>query len=280
MKKLFFTLTLVGWITALRAQPSAIHVEQHGTGDPLMFLPGFATPALVWDKTIENIRGEHTYYQVSYAGFNGLASVDTPWYENVRAALFDYVVKHDLRNLTLIGHSMGGNLATEVAAAMPERVQQLIIVDAIPCMRALMMPGVDAKYIRYDSPQVVRMLRMSEDSLRQTVMITAQNMTWRPEKTDTLVRWMMRADRETYVYGYTDLLKMDLRPQLHRITAPTLILGASFPDEQAVRENYTKQYANLENKSIRIAPDSRHFIMFDRPEWLHEQINSTLANEK
>ena len=245
-----------------------------------MLLPGFATPASVWDETIQNIREEHTYYQVSYAGFNGLAPVDTPWYQNVRVALFAYLKKHDLRNLTLIGHSMGGNLATEVAAAMPERVRQLIIIDAIPCMRELMMPGVDAKYIRYDSPQVVRMLRMSKDSLRQTMVMTARNMTQRPEKVDTLVRWMMRADRETYVYGYTDLLKMDLRLQLSRITAPTLILGASFPDEQVVRENYTKQYANLENKSIRIAPDSRHFIMFDRPEWLHEQINSALADEK
>ncbi len=175
---------------------------------------------------------------------------------------------------------MGGNLATEVAAAMPERVRQLIIVNAIPCMRALMMPGVDAKYIRYDSPQVVRMLRMSEDSLRQTVVMTAQNMTMQPERVDTLVRWMMQADRETYVYGYTDLLKMDLRPQLDQITAETLILGASSPDEKVVRENYAKQYANLANKSIRIAPDSRHFIMFNQPKWLYEQINAALADEK
>ncbi|MGB3851884.1 MAG: alpha/beta hydrolase, partial [Tunicatimonas sp.] len=188
--------------------------------------------------------------------------------------------KHDLRNLTLIGHSMGGNLATEVAAAMPERVKQLIIVDAIPCTRALMMPGVDAKHIRYDSLQVTRMLRMSEDSLRQTVVMTAQNMTTRPEKADTLVRWTMQADRETYVYGYTDLLKMDLRPQLNRITAPTLILGASFPDEKVVRENYTKQYANLASKDIRIAPDSRHFVMFDQPKWLYEQINLALTTDE
>ena len=182
--------------------------------------------------------------------------------------------------LTLIGHSMGGNLATEVAAAMPERVQQLIIVDAIPCMRALMMPGVDAKYIRYDSPQVTRMLRMSEDSLRQTVVMTAQNMTTQPEKADTLVRWMMQANRETCVYGYTDLLKIDLRPQLNQITAPTLILGAPFPDEKVVRENYAKQYANLASKDIRIAPDSRHFVMFDQPQWIYEQINLALATDE
>ena len=277
MKKLCFTLTFLALITALSAQPSAIHVDQHGAGDPVVLLPGFATPASVWDKTIENIQGEYTYYQVSYAGFNGLAPVDTPWYQSVRKALFDYVESNNLQNLTLIGHSMGGNLATEVAATMPKRVQQLIIVDAIPCMREVMMPGVDPKYIRYDSPPVTRMLQMSEDSMRHTVRMTAQNMTQQPARVDTLVQWMMRADRETYVYGYTDLLKMDLRPQLDQISAETLILGAPSPDEAVVRQNYAEQYANLANKTIRIAPDSRHFIMFDQPEWFYKQINAALA---
>ena len=277
MKKLSLTLTFLTLITALSAQPPAIHVDQHGAGDPVILLPGFATPASVWDETIENIQGEYTYYQVSYAGFNGLAPVDTPWYQSVREALFDYVESNNLNNLTLIGHSMGGNLATEVAATMPERVQQLIIVDAIPCMREVMMPGVDPKYIRYDSPPVTRMLQMSEDSMRHTVRMTAQNMTQQPARVDTLVQWMMRADRETYVYGYTDLLKMDLRPQLDQISAETLILGAPSPDEAVVRQNYTEQYANLANKTIRIAPDSRHFIMFDQPEWFYKQINAALA---
>lgn len=127
MKKLLFLLAGVGLATVLNAQSPAIQVSRHGVGDPLVLLPGFATPASVWDETIRNIRGTYEYHQI-------------------------------------------------------------IIVDAIPCMRALMLPGIDPQHIRYDSPQVVRMLQMSEDSMRYTAKLTAQNMTLRPERVDTLVQ--------------------------------------------------------------------------------------------
>ena len=279
MKTFIITFAFVGIAAWATAQSSALQVTQQGTGDPIILLPGFASPASVWDETVDHLEGEHAYHLVSYAGFNGIAPIDTPWYQNVRKALFAYVEGHDLTHLTLIGHSMGGNLATEVAAAFPNRVKKLIIVDAIPCMRELMMPGVDPQYIRYDSPQVVRMLQMSEDSLQHIARMTAENMTLMPAKADTLVRWIMQADRETYVYGYTDLLKMDLRPLLSQITAETLILGAPFPDKEVVTRNYEEQYANLASKTLRIAPTSKHFIMFDQPEWFYEQVNALLTHE-
>ena len=279
MKTFIITFALVGIAAWATAQSSAIQVAQQGTGHPIIFLPGFASPASVWAETVRHLKGKHAYHLVSYAGFNSIAPTDTPWYQNVRKELFSYVEKHNLTHLTLIGHSMGGNLATELAAAFPDRVAKLIIVDATPCMRELMLPGVDPQYIRYDSPQVVRMLQMSEDSLRYTARMTAENMTSIPAKADTLVHWIMQADRKTYVYGYTDLLKMDLRPLLSQITAETLILGAPFPDKEVVTHNYEEQYANLASKTIRIAPPSKHFIMFDQPEWFYEQVNALLAHE-
>ena len=282
MKKLhplLLTVLLLGFSTCAPAQSAAIRVDQHGTGLPMIMLPGFATPASVWNETIQHLPDQYEYHQVSYAGFRGVAPVDPPWYEQVKRDLLAYVVQHQLENLTLIGHSMGGNLATEIAIQMPERVRQLVIVDAIPCMRALMMPGVPAEYVRYDSPQVVRMLNLSEDSMRYVATQTAQRMTADPTKVDTLTRWMTQADRETYVYGYTDLLKMDLRPVLGKVRAETLILGAPFPDSAEVSKNYREQYANLKDKTIRIAPGGRHFIMFDQPEWLRDQLTAFLSEQ-
>jgi pimeloyl-ACP methyl ester carboxylesterase len=86
----------------------------------------------------------------------------------------------------------------------------------------------------------------------------------------------MHADRKTYVYGYTDLLKLDLREKLSSLNAKTLILGASFPDKKVVAENYEKQYANLKTKQIEIANDSKHFIMFDQPAWFYDKVNAFL----
>ena len=118
---------------------------------------------------------------------------------------------------------------------------------------------------------------MQAEAFKQNAILMAKTMTSKNEKTYTLVKWITDADRETYVYGYTDLLKLDLRGILSRITAKSLILGAPFPDKNTVTANFEKQYANLTNKTIEIAPDSKHFIMFDQPEWFYEKVNTFLS---
>jgi pimeloyl-ACP methyl ester carboxylesterase len=104
----------------------------------------------------------------------------------------------------------------------------------------------------------------------------SQNMTTIPSKVEVLTNWAIQADRKTYVFGYTDLLKLDLRDKLATINTPTLILGGSFPNKEMVDATYQKQYANLKNKAVIIADGSKHFIMFDQPEWLYTQVNNYL----
>ncbi len=104
----------------------------------------------------------------------------------------------------------------------------------------------------------------------------AQNMTGKEDKKEVIKNYILNSDRETYVYGYTDLLKLDLREKLADIKIKTLILGASFPSKETVLSTYENQYANLANKEIFIADNSKHFIMFDQPEWMYEKVNAYL----
>ena len=274
MKKLITTFGLVIAAVAALSQSHAIRVTRAGTGDPVIYLPGFTTPGSVWNETVKNVKGKFQSHLVSYAGFNGIAAIEMPWYPTIKQELLDYIEKEKLSNIRIIGHSMGGNLAVDIAAEISDKVNSIVLVDAIPCMRELMMPGVKAEQIQYKSPYNDQMLAMTDESFRQTARMMTEGMTNVVSKKDTLLHWSLTADRKTYVYGFTDLLKLDLRPALTRITAPVLILGAPFPDKQIVLSNFEKQYANLSNKSIAIADASRHFIMFDQPEWFYEKVNT------
>jgi pimeloyl-ACP methyl ester carboxylesterase len=94
-----------------------------------------------------------------------------------------------------------------------------------------------------------------------------------------LTEWILAADRKTYVYGYTDLLKLDVREKLSSIKTKTLILGASLPYVTVAKAHFEKQYANLPNKTIEMASNSKHFIMFDQPEWFYTKVNTFLDDE-
>ena len=260
-------------------QEKAIKVEVIGKGNSVLFLPGFITPGSVWKETVKNLTKENESHLFSYAGFNGIDPIKMPWYESVKEAIFKYIEKKDLKNIRIIGHSMGGNLAIDIAAKFPKRVEKMMIVDALACMREVMMPGVAASNLQYESPYNNNLLKMNANQFKGMASNMAGFMTLKKEKVAVLTKWILKADRKTYVYGYTDLLKLDLREKLNAIKTKTIILGASFPNPTIAKATFVKQYANLSNKTIEMASNSKHFIMFDQPKWFYTKVNTFLANE-
>jgi pimeloyl-ACP methyl ester carboxylesterase len=263
-------------IATAYAQP-AFHVKKSGKGDPVIFLPGFTCPGAVWDETIAHLNKQYETHVISYAGFNGNAPIKMPWYETIKKEMIVYIQAQKLSNVRIVGHSMGGTLAVDLASELPDNIRSIVAVDALPCLRELWMPGVPSSSIKYESPYNKQQLAATPEAMKQNATMMASGMTLNKQKADSVLKWMMQADRETYVYGYTDLLKIDLREALTKVKANTLILGAPFPDATVVTANFEKQYANLKTKTIVVAENSRHFIMFDQPDWFYSKVNNFLA---
>lgn len=260
------------------AQQNAIQSEVVGNGNPILFLPGFTNPGSIWKDTYEQLTTEHQAHFISYAGFNGITPIEMPWYTTIKTALVNYIKTNDLKNMVIIGHSMGGTLAADVAGEVPNRIDKIIFVDALPCMREVMMPGVPASNLQYESPYNDRMIAMDDHAFESTATMMSSGMTDNTEKLPLVKKWILEADRKTYVYGYTDLLKTDVRPQLSKIKAQSLVLVAPTYGIMA-KENMEKQYADLNNKSVVLAPKGKHFIMFDNEAWFYEQVNAFLKSE-
>ena len=276
MKKCTTSILFLAFALACHAQSPSFAIEKRGEGRPILFLPGFITPGTVWNETVKALEGKAESHLFTYAGFGGVAPIDTPWYPALKRDLIAYIEKERLSHITIIGHSMGGTLAMDIAAALPDKVDKLILVDALPCMREVMMPGVSAEQIQYNAPYNNQMLEMKEEPFQQMAAMMAGGMTDNKEKKDTILKWILTADRKIFVYGYTDLLKLDQRAALPLMRAKTLILGATFPTKEVARATLEKQFATLKEKRIEMAPDSKHFIMFDQPDWFYAQVNTFL----
>lgn len=276
MKKsllLLFALMLVQ--NFLFAQ-SSISVKSSGKGQPILFLPGFATPGEVWNATSSNLPNFQSHV-VTYAGFGEVAPVEMPWYAKLKTDLIKYIEANQLQKIILVGHSMGGNLALDLAAALPDRVAKVVVADALACIREVMMPGVPAEALAYQSPYNDQLLAMNEAAQSAYLGQMTQNMISKPADQAQVKAWMAAADRKTFVYGYVDLLKLDSRPILPSIQAPVLVLVAGQPYGPGALETMKKQYESLPNKSFAFAADSKHYLMMDQPEWFHQQLTSFIA---
>lgn len=118
---------------------------------------------------------------------------------------------------------------------------------------------------------------MAEEDFSKMAAGMASGMTQHKEKQSQIIDWMKQADRETYVYGYTDYLKVDLREAVSKIKIPVVILAATQPfGEEMVKQTYESQYKNLKEYELRFAQGASHFIMFDQPQWFMEQLKISL----
>lgn len=277
MKKLMICLSvlLLNFSLQLYSQES-FQVEIKGNGQPILVFPGFTCTPKVFGEIINTLSENYEVHAFTFAGFGGVSPIDFPWLPKIKEDIQNYVKTNDLQDAALLGHSMGGTLGLWLATDS-NQFAQLIIIDALPAMGALMIPNYDSEAITYDTPYNQQILNMDSEDFEKMAGQMASKMTNNKEKQTQITRWMVESDRKTYVYGYTDLLKLDLRSELNKINIPVTIFAATQPyGKKAVASTYGKQYKNLKNHTLIFAEGAGHFVMYDKPQWLLEQIQKAL----
>ncbi len=121
-------------------------VERRGVsgGPSVVFIPGLASAGAVWDAAATSIVDGHDLHIVTLAGFAGLPAVDPigPFIERAVGGLADYLDEEGLQDVVLVGHSLGAQIALQLAAARPDAVGQILVVDSAPFYAALLNPTI------------------------------------------------------------------------------------------------------------------------------------------
>lgn len=260
----------------LKAQEKAFEVRIIGEGEPLLFFPGFTCTDAVWEEQVIELSKSYECHLFTFAGFGDVPPVEFPWYPKIEAQVLRYIEDNSLEEAIAVGHSLGGTLALSLASKNPI-FQKLVIVDALTATGALMFPNYNSDDMVYDSPYNNQVLAMTEDDFSKMAVGMATGMTSNEEKRAQIIDWMKKADRKTYVYGYTDYLKVNLREEISKISIPVTILAATQPFGEAMaKQTYESQYKNLANYELHFAQGASHFIMFDQPQWFMEQLKISL----
>ncbi len=273
--KFFTCLFLLFLASHTKAQEFEVTVT--GKGKPVLLFPGFANTGEVFKGIVDELSTNYEVHTFTFAGFGKVPPIAFPWLPKLKDAIEAYVKTKHLKKPIIIGHSLGGTLGLWLAAEEPKTFAKLIIVDALPTMGALMIPNYKSEDIIYDSPYNKQLLEMNDQDFKKMAEQMVQSMSLNKAVHQQLSNWIIMSDRKTFVYGYTDLLKLDLRDKISNIVIPVSILAATQPFGKSVVEaNYKKQYKNLKNYTLDFADNSGHFIMYDTPEWFLKHIKAEL----
>ncbi|WP_229784416.1 alpha/beta fold hydrolase [Deinococcus radiotolerans] len=113
-----------------------LSVRRTGVGPPVVLVHGLSGSTRWWRFNVPALKQEHTVYSLDLSGYGLSRGRPSRTVREAADLICAWLDTHDLRAVTLVGHSMGGQISLHVAAQRPERVQNLVLVCASGLLRA------------------------------------------------------------------------------------------------------------------------------------------------
>lgn len=264
--------------------PHGFHVEIYGEGDPILFIPGALSGGETWNEIAAHFSTTHQTHILTMPGYAGVpAQNDAPYLVKWKEHILTYIDNQNIENVTLVGHSIGGVLSMWSAISQHPRIQSLVIVDAMPFFAATFNPEATTGFDKAGAKAYMdSFASLTNEQVLQNRKLVAHSMTKNESKIDLLITWGMQSDLKTEAYTVFEMMGTDLRKDLQSVEIPVLVIAAyeenpHFP-KSVLTEIYKEQYKYLRNYRLEIAENSRHFVMFDQPEWLTNHIRGFLKS--
>ena len=116
--------------TEYRQGKARIYYEVTGNGEPLILIHGLCASRRWWRKNVQVLARHFRVYTVDLIGFGKSKTTQGFVLNAAAAALHEWMVEMKIAHARVIGHSMGGRIAAELAVDFPHCVEQLVLVDA------------------------------------------------------------------------------------------------------------------------------------------------------
>ncbi len=234
-----------------------ITVEEYGGGRPFLLMHGGAGPQSMIGFAPRLAASEHAHvYVPTHPGFGGTARPD--WLNNIGALAETYiklVEQLDLRNVTVVGGSIGGWIAAEMALRHSTRISSFILVDAVG--------------IVVEGQPIVDIFPLTLD---QVMQLSYHNPApFRPDPTTLteVAKNVLAANRQALaVYGgQPSTGDPTLAKRLSAVSAPTLVLWGD--SDGIVGPDYGRAFAAAIPKAkFQLLSDTGHMPQIETPDQL------------
>jgi pimeloyl-ACP methyl ester carboxylesterase len=268
-------LTLLG-STAAAQEPKTgyapvnglkMYYEIHGKGDPVVLLHGaFMTITNNWTEMIAELSTTRQVIAVEMQGHGRTADINRDFsYENLAddiAALLDYL---KIKQADVLGYSMGGGVAMQLAIRHPERVRKVVSISAVFRSDGVVKEATEAL------PRLeARMFKGSP------IEIEYKKLSPTPDQFETFVKHVVQFASKPYDFG---------AEKLKATTAPMLFIHG---DADGVRLDYIAEVFRLKGGDIHgdlrprsesrlaILPNTTHVTLMNKMDVIVPMVNDFL----
>lgn len=244
----------------------SIYFEEHGAGEPLLLLHGLGSSGQDWELVAPKLAA---HYRVVIPDVRGHGRSDKPpgdygvsLFARDIAAFCDRL---GLKSVHVVGLSMGGMIAFELAVHRPDLVRSMVIVNSGPDM----VP----RTLQFRFALGTRVLLARLLGPRRMARILGPKLFPKPEQAELRRRLEERLgqnDPDVYLRATRGLIGWTVLDRLHEISCPVLALASDRDyTPPSVKEAYV---ARLKDARMELVRDSGHASPIDQPEQVGDAI--------
>jgi pimeloyl-ACP methyl ester carboxylesterase len=248
-----------------------LYYEEEGEGEPLLFVHGLGSSSRDWFEQVPHFADRYRVITCDLRG-HGRSSVTRGPY---RMAGFARDVAVLLRRLDaapahVVGLSMGGMVALELAAGAPALVRRLVVINSVADVRLRSWSDVWFYLSRRLAVQALGMRRVGRRIARGLFVHPHQE-----ELRREFARRWARNDKQAYLWSIDAIMGWSVADRLGRITAPTLLISSDHDYTPVATK--TRMAARMPDARLTVIDDTRHAAPVESPEAVNAAIDKFLA---
>lgn len=256
-------------------QLSYLHTGQQG--DAVVMLHGWGGFKELWWSVLRRVGEKYRVFAPDMPGHGNSALGATSSMPEIASRIAQFCEVLGLEQVALVGHSMGGNIAVELALARPDLVRRLVLVS--PAVQGKMLPFYTRSYLHqnygYAALRLMLLLEKATNRIGFTVPHDHGGGTLLP----ALRRFAYEGNHDAADMHrlLRSLIHNPLTERATQISVPTLVISGGL-DPLVPPALSRRLAATIPHASYREIPNAVHNAMDERPaefsaillEFLHE----------
>lgn len=276
--------------------PSGLNMAYRDVGEgpqTLVMIHGLGSYLPVWNKLIPSLSSGFRCVALDLPGYGKSDAVaDSVSIDFFASQVTEFIKALDLKNITLVGHSMGGQISIQVVLAGEVEVEQLVLLA--PAGIETFSATEAAQLKQWVSPASVLALADSQIARNFEINFYENQL---PEDANFMYEDRLRLKSDTLAYkAFSKLFTQSMNAmldgpvfeELSQLKLPVLALFGE--DDQLIPNRYlhpgttTEQIAelaetNIPNAHVKMIPKCGHFVPWEQVEFTSQTILQFIAKD-
>jgi 3-oxoadipate enol-lactonase len=259
-------------VPTLRIHDIEMYYEIHGEGEPLLLIHGLGSSTRNWEAQVRYFAPRYQVITYDMRGHGRSSKPPGPY--SMRAFAEDacgLLQALGIPAAHVVGISMGGMIAFELAVRYPGLLRSLVIVNSYAEMRV--------ETIREHIEKWQRLLILELLGVRQMGKLLSRRLFSKPEQGElrrVFVEHWAGNDKRAYKESMRAILGWEVEARLGEICCPVLVIasdGDYLPLEE--KRNYI---AKIPDARLAVIPDARHAVAVERPQEFNQILDDFLVS--